>query len=98
MLGLSNAATVVSVDLADRMTTVGSLAGRSPLSAAAACIYMASHVMAEPKSPKEIAEPAGVSDGTIRTAYKYLYAAREEILTEEYVRNKGLNLAKLPSA
>ena len=58
------------------MSTVGDLAGRSPLSVAAACIYMASYLLGKPKTPKEISMVAGVSDGTIRTAYKYLYQER----------------------
>lgn len=78
------------------MSSVGDLAGRSPLSVAAACIYMASYLLGSPKSPKEIAAVAGVSDGTIRTAYKYLYGEREKIIEPEWIANGKGNMANLP--
>lgn len=74
----------VSRALARKTTSVSELAGRSPLSVAAACIYMASHLMGEPKSSKDIATIAGVSDGTIKTAYKFLYHARERLIEKEW--------------
>ncbi|KAI8150655.1 Transcription initiation factor IIB [Colletotrichum sp. SAR 10_70] len=66
----------VSRALARKTSSVSELAGRSPLSVAAACIYMAAHLMAEPKTSKAIAGVAGVSDGTIKTAYRFLYNAK----------------------
>ena len=54
LLTLSQMAINCSKSIAEKLTSVGSLAGRSPLSAAAACIYMASHLMGDPKMPKEI--------------------------------------------
>lgn len=74
----------VSRALARKTTSVSELAGRSPLSVAAACIYMASHLMGEPKSSKDIATIAGVSDGTIKTAYKFLYQSRERLVESEW--------------
>ncbi len=62
---------------------VSDLAGRSPLSVAAACIYMASHLCGEPRNTKQVAKVTNVSDGTVKTAYRYLYAARETVLTTE---------------
>jgi len=78
------------------MSTVGDLAGRSPLSVAAACIYLTSHLLGKPKSPKEISEVAGVSDGTIRTAYKYLYQERERLVEPEWIANGKGNMDNLP--
>ncbi|KAF9873781.1 transcription initiation protein [Colletotrichum karsti] len=74
----------ISRALARKTSTVSELAGRSPLSVAAACIYMASHLLGEPKTSKQIAGTAGVSDGTIRTAFKYLYQARESLIDKEW--------------
>lgn len=87
---------MVSQELADRMTTVGALAGRSPLSAASACIYMASYLMKQPKTAKEISAVAGVSDGTIRTSYKFLYAERERLIDPEWIKDGKGDMKLLP--
>jgi len=86
----------VSQGLADKMSTVGDLAGRSPLSVAAACIYMASYLLGKPKSAKEISQVAGVSDGTIRTAYKYLYQERERLIEPEWIADGKGKMENLP--
>jgi len=86
----------VSQGLADKTSTVGDLAGRSPLSVSAACIYMASYLLGKPKTPKEISAIAGVSDGTIRTAYKYLYQERERLIEKEWIADGKGNMDNLP--
>ncbi len=80
------------------MSSVGALAGRSPLSAAAACIYMTSALMKQPKSAKEISAVAGVSDGTIRTAYKFLYAEREKLIDPEWIKDGKGDMKLLPAS
>ncbi|KAI9803017.1 MAG: hypothetical protein M1825_002250 [Sarcosagium campestre] len=95
-LGLSAACTRVCQDLAEKMSIVGALAGRSPLSAAAACIYMSSYLMKQPKTAKEISSVAGVSDGTIRTAYKFLYAEREKLINPEWIKDGKGDMQLLP--
>jgi len=96
-LGLNRQAFVkVSQGLAEKMSTVGDLAGRSPLSVAAACIYMASYLLGKPKTPKEISQVAGVSDGTIRTAYKHLYQERERLIEKEWIADGKGALSNLP--
>jgi transcription initiation factor TFIIB len=95
MLGMSQKATNLARALADKTSNTGALAGRSPLSAAAACIYMAGHLVDEPKNAKEIQGVAGVSDGTIRHAYKLMYADRDKIITEDMIK-RGANPANLP--
>ncbi|KAH6856341.1 cyclin-like protein [Chaetomium sp. MPI-CAGE-AT-0009] len=84
-LGFRNAVRVESVArrLAEKSSEVSDLAGRSPLSVAAACIYMASHLVGEARSTKQISVVSSVSDGTVKTAYRYLYAAKDTILTKE---------------
>jgi len=86
----------VSTGLAEKMSTVGDLAGRSPLSVAAACIYMASHLLGKPKNAKEIGAVCGVSDGTIRTAYKFLYQERVKLIDPTWIANGKGNMANLP--
>lgn len=96
-LGLQRQSFVkVSQGLAEKMSTVGDLAGRSPLSVAAACIYMASYLLGKPKTPKEISQVAGVSDGTIRTAYKYLYQERERLIEPEWIADGKGKMENLP--
>ena len=95
-LGLNSKCTMVSQQLADRLSSVGSLAGRSPLSAAAACIYFASHLMRQPKSAKEISAVAGVSDGTIRTSYKLLEAEKERLVDPDWLKDDKGDMKLLP--
>lgn len=87
----------VSQGLADKVSTVGDLAGRSPLSIAAACIYMAAALLGKPKSAKDISLVAGVSDGTIRTSYKYLYQERERLIEPEWIADGKGSMDKLPA-
>lgn len=70
----------LACNLADKTPSVAELAGRSPLSIAAACIYMAAHLVGEPRTSKDIAAISGVSDGTIKTAYRFLYNARDRLI------------------
>ncbi|KAG9233525.1 cyclin-like protein [Amylocarpus encephaloides] len=99
-LGLKNQQFVkVSQGLASEVgKIVVELAGRSPLSIAAACIYMASFLLGRPKTPKEIASVAGVSDGTIRTSYKYLYNQRDKLIKPEWIAEGKGKLDNLPVA
>jgi transcription initiation factor TFIIB len=97
-LGFRNAQKIenISVALALQTSNVPELAGRSPLSIAAACIYMASHLAGEPKASKDIAAVSGVSDGTIKTAYKYLYQARDALVQKEWVPDMAAAMENLP--
>ncbi|KAK0726658.1 cyclin-like protein [Apiosordaria backusii] len=97
-LGFRNPVRVEDVArrLAKKSQQVADLAGRSPLSVAAACIYMASHLVGEPKPSKEIAAVAGVSDGTVKTAYRYLYQAKDTLLTKEEFPDDMPDASKLP--
>lgn len=81
--------------LAQSSAKLADLAGRSPLSVAAACIYMASHLAGEPRTSKEIALKVGVSDGTVKTAYRFLYNSKDSILNKQDFPEE-LNIAKLP--
>ena len=95
-LGLPPFCQSVAEELAEKMSNVGALAGRSPLSIAAACIYMASYLTKRPKTAKEISLVAGVSDGTIRNAYKFLYADREKLVKPEWLQNGKGDMSLLP--
>jgi len=95
MLDMDQKTTNVATGLAFKMKNTGALAGRSPLSSAAACIFMAGHLMGAPKNAKEIMAVARVSDSTIRQAYKLLYAEKDQLVTEEFI-NRGARLDRLP--
>lgn len=85
----------ISRDLAEQANDISALAGRSPLSVAAACIYMACHLVGEPRSSLPIAKQAGVSDGTVKTAYKHLFAARDQLIRKEWL-DAGASMANIP--
>ncbi|KAJ2697741.1 transcription initiation factor IIB [Coemansia sp. IMI 209128] len=59
------------------------LAGKSPVSVASACIYMASHLVAQPRDARIISRVAGVSEVTIKNSYKLLYADRSLLLSSQ---------------
>lgn len=97
-LNLTQNCTTIAQELADRAATIGTLAGRSPISSAAACIYMVSYLMKQPKTAKEISTIAGVSDGTIRNAYKHLYTDRNKLIDPKWVENGKGDISALPSS
>ncbi|KAI2780583.1 cyclin-like protein [Daldinia loculata] len=88
----------ISKVLAEKSSSLKDLAGRSPLSIAAASIYMASHLMGDAKTSRDIAAVAGVSDGTIRTAYRHMYPSRKELIEQDWLHPKGAGrIENLPS-
>lgn len=97
LLDLPYQITNVSSQLADRVTSMGDLAGRSPLSIVAASIYMASYLMGFGKPAKEISQVAHVSDGTIRGAYKQLYAERERLVDPTWIKDGKGSMKNLPA-
>lgn len=70
MLGLNYRVQSISQALAEKIPSIESLAGRSPLSNAAACIYFASNLLGQKTPSKDISQVASVSDATIKHAYK----------------------------
>lgn len=87
---------MLSQDLTTKLDGIGSLDGRSPLSVAAACIYMASHLLGQPKSAKDISAIAGVGSTTIRNAYKVIYPDREKLVDPKWLQDGNSNMSKVP--
>ncbi|CAH1762382.1 3777_t:CDS:1 [Entrophospora sp. SA101] len=83
MLRLKMKTEKAALELTTRTKELGTLAGKSPVSVAAACIYMASCLYQQPKSPKDVAEVTGVSEATIKNSYKLLWGDREKLLDEK---------------
>ncbi|KAJ1935729.1 transcription initiation factor IIB, partial [Kickxella alabastrina] len=65
---------------------IENISGKSPVSIASACIYMASHLTGNGRDAKDISRIAGVGEATIRTTYKILYQNRKVLLTPEILR------------
>lgn len=85
MLGLNYRCQSIAEALARRVPDIPSLAGRSPLSTAAACIYFASHLLGFGKSTKQISEVAAVSDATIKHAYKFLLQEKDQLIQPDWL-------------
>lgn len=58
--------------------------GRSPISIAAAAIYMASQANGDKRTHSDISDIAGVSAGTIRQAYKLMLTRASELFPEQF--------------
>lgn len=77
--------------VANRAVDFGTLAGKSPISLVASCLYLVSLLSNDPKSSKDIAEIAGCTEATLKNAYRLLYESREEL-------TKDLGLPKGPDS
>ncbi|KAF2871881.1 cyclin-like protein [Massariosphaeria phaeospora] len=94
-LELSNSTTLIAQAAAAQVSELGVAAGRSPLSITGACIYLIAALMGQPRTPKDIGQAVDVSDGTIRTAYKLVHNALDQIIDEAWIQ-KGGDLSKIP--
>lgn len=96
MLGLGIQVTRAAEYIAERIRDEGTLAGRSPISVAAAAIYMATALFNENVAGVTIAEYTGVSDGTIRTSYRLLWDVKERLVDPEWLSSGKADLSRLP--
>lgn len=85
MVGLNFRVESIAKALAKKIPTIEGLAGRSPLSNAAACTFFASWLIGFGKPSKQISEVAGVSDATIKHAYRYLLQEKERLVEESWL-------------
>jgi transcription initiation factor TFIIB len=89
----------VAALLAKKVLEIDDLAGKSPTSNAAACLYFASHLIGFPKSIKQISDIAQVSDATIKGAYKNLLAKKDLLIQPEWLgpqeTNKGTGFGRV---
>lgn len=77
--------------IAKRAVDFDLVSGRSPISVAAAAIYMGSQASKDKKSQKEISDIAGVAEATIRQSYKEMLPRAAELFPENF------NFVTLPS-
>lgn len=95
-LGLEMYVLRATEEVAGRVRDLGVLAGRSPVTVAAACIYFTTQLFGDQKSAKRISSAAGVSDVTIKNSYKELLKKRSEIVTGEMLSKDGrMDLSRL---
>jgi len=70
--------------IAKKAVELDLVAGRSPISIAAAAIYLASQASTDKKTAKEIGEIAGVAEVTIRQTYKLLLPRAAELFPGDF--------------
>ncbi len=71
-LGLSDRAQSKAIEIIQKSIEKGLITGREPTGVAAASLYIASTLVEERKTQKDVAEVAGVTEVTIRNRYKEL--------------------------
>lgn len=71
-IGLSNEVQSKAIAIINKSSELGLTSGKGPTGVAAAALYIASVLLGERKTQKDIAEVAGVTEVTIRNRYKEL--------------------------
>lgn len=84
-LTLPNMVQRAATHIARKAVEMDIVPGRSPISVAAAAIYMASQASDKKKTHKEIGDIAGVADVTIRQSYKLMYPHAAKLFPDDYV-------------
>lgn len=83
-LALPNVVQRAATYIARRAVDLDIVPGRSPISVAAAAIYMASQASEEKRSQKEIGDIAGVADVTIRQSYKLMFPHAQKLFPDDF--------------
>jgi len=74
-LNLDKAVARKAEEIVQEATELGIISGKGPTGVAAAAIYIAASLMKQPRTQKEIADVAGVTEVTIRNRYKEISQA-----------------------
>jgi transcription initiation factor TFIIB len=83
-LGLPNMVQRAATHIARKAVELDIVPGRSPISVAAAAIYMASQASEDRRTQKEIGDIAGVDDVTIRQLYKLINPHAAKLFPEDF--------------
>ncbi len=83
---------LIATEIGRKAVELDIVPGRSPISVAAAAIFMASHASDKQLTKKELSVGTGVADVTIRTVYKLMHPRAAELFPENF----NLDLTKLP--
>jgi len=84
-LVLPNSVQRAATHIARKAVELDIVPGRSPISVAAAAIYMASQASDNKKTHKEIGDIAGVAEATIRQSYKLMYGHAKALFPEDFI-------------
>lgn len=96
-LGLDMQITKCIEDVAAVLRDKGILAGRSPITVAATCIYLITRMLGQDVSAKKISAAAGVSDVTIKGSSRSLSGLRNDWLTPAIMaKYPKLDVTRLP--
>lgn len=79
-LGLPIMVQKLSSNIANRANALNLVNGKSPISLAAASIYMAVLHFSISKTPKDIADVSGVAENTIKQTFKVMQAKQAELI------------------
>ncbi|CAJ0586119.1 unnamed protein product, partial [Mesorhabditis spiculigera] len=90
-LDLNHEVQACASHIAKRAVALDLVAGRSPISIAAAAIYMASQASKDKRSPKEIGDIAGAAEVTVRQAYKLLLLKAAELFPPDFHFDTPIN-------
>ncbi|KAI1730782.1 transcription factor TFIIB repeat domain-containing protein [Ditylenchus destructor] len=83
-LGLPNSVQTTATRIAKKAVELDLVAGRSPISIAAAAIYLASQASANKCTAKEIGEIAGAAEVTVRQTYRLLLPKAAELFPADF--------------
>ena len=83
-LSLSREVQKAATCIAKKAVDLDIVPGRSPISVAAAAIYMASQASDDKRTQREIADIAGVADVTIRQSYKLMLPRAAELFPPDF--------------
>lgn len=95
-LGLSMEVTNTAEAIAIKCSNEGILAGRSPITVAATVIYFACLLHNALMTPAQIGAKTGVSDGTIKTAFKVACKDRDKLIDPRWVESGKVKLDNIP--
>ncbi|KAI0980537.1 hypothetical protein GJ496_005844 [Pomphorhynchus laevis] len=84
----------MAIHVANRAIDSGMIAGRAPISIAAAAIYLSCNAFGDRRNAKDIGDVAGVADSTIRQVYKMMLTKAHDLYPQNF---KGtVTAANLP--
>lgn len=97
-LGLSMDVTNAAESIARKCSEEGILAGRSPITVAATVIYFACLLFDAQVTPAKIGSKTGVSDGTIKTAFKVACKDKDKLVDPKWIESGKAKLDNLPQS
>ncbi|QEL63472.1 hypothetical_protein [Candidozyma auris] len=95
---LTNVPIKTTESIARKCSEEGILAGRSPITVAATVIYFACLLFDAQVTPAKIGSKTGVSDGTIKTAFKVACKDKDKLVDPKWIESGKAKLDNLPQS